>query len=847
MNQSPNQKSSRHSEAGQVSPVALSIIVGAMLILAAVFMLVQRIVTQEREVAFANAQDINSKIALSDEVRIRSLLASLDKVMLVMRKDFAANPKLSRDALLLRLDDLKIDNELNPRISFVDASGEVLLSSAQSSSNQKLKLNVSDRAYFLKQKNDQGDLLKVDAPIESRVSGKWVVPLTRRITNQDGSFGGLVSMTVDPSLFTEPFEKTSLGQDATRAIMGLDGYTLLRLKSGKVVFGGDTRRSQLYEEIKKSKVGSYTAVAASDGIRRAVSYRVMDPYGIIILAGSSVASIEETYRAKVFGYIIGSSLFGLLIVVLSGLVLLGIVRQRKLTASQQQFTKLIELVPQLVSGIDKSGNIVWVNSRSVAYVGPGVEEQAAGFDWVLAAVHPEDRGRVHDFVGSALTRSQNMESCEFRKRRFDGEYLWFSAQITRVSETDSGDISFLQTGTDIHDRKMAEERSRVAQKLESIGQLTGGMAHDFNNLLAIIVGNLDLARPQVTAVAASRQIDTALGAAQRGVGLVKSLLALASKQPLLPAQIDLGVLTARISPLLKHAAGQRVNFDLKLPSVGVQVEVDEAGLEAVLLNLTVNARDAMPSGGDLSLSLGVTGTSASIVLVDTGIGMSEAVLQRAKEPFFTTKERGHGTGLGLSMVAGFVKQSRGTLKIQSVQGKGTTIEILLPLVKTTARAAFALDPSEVETVPAHLTSGLASTVNSTLTATTGKRKILVVDDEPALAELVRAWAKAQGHTVVLASSADDALTLLEVRAFDVLLTDIMMPGSMDGIGLAEKASDLYPAMKILLMSGYSKETATNRADVPWPLLVKPFGKENFYQAIASADSESRFVSLESLN
>ncbi len=847
MNTSPQQKSLPRKEAGYVTPLAWAIILGALVILFAVFFWVQQVVAKERETAFANTQDVNSKIALSDEVRIRSLLASLDKVLLIMRIEFVANPKLTREALMLRLEELKIDNELDPYIYFADASGEVLLSSAQSSTSQKLKLNVADRAFFIKQKIEQGDPLMVGAPVESRFNGQWVIPLTRRITNRDGSFGGVISLSVDPNLFTDPFGKTSLGKNATRALMGLDGYTLLRLNGDKVSFGGDTRKSQLYTEIKQSKVGSYKAVAASDGIQRAVSYRVIDPYGIIILAGSSVESIEDSYRDKARGYIIGSVLFGALIVSMCGLMLFGIVRQRKLAASQQQFTKLIELVPQLISGLDKHGEIVWVNNRSPEYVGPSAEEQAAGFDWVRAAVHPDDQIRVNDFVASALTRSQNMESCEYRKRRFDGAYLWFSSQITRVSDVDSGEISFLQTGTDIHDRKMAEERSRVAQKLESIGQLTGGMAHDFNNLLAIILGNLDLARSQQTAAAATRQIDVAMNAAQRGVGLVKSLLALASKQPLLPATIDLGALTERISPLLKHAAGQRVHFELKLPSVGVQVEVDEAGLEAVLLNLTMNARDAMPKGGDLSLSLGITGASASIVMTDTGTGMPEAVRKRATEPFFTTKERGHGTGLGLSMVAGFVKQSHGSLKIQSVEGKGTTIEILLPLVRATERAAMALDPSEVETVPAPLSSILMSQspppVNSLVASTTGKRRILIVDDEPALAELVRAWAKAQGHTVVLATSADDALTLLAVRAFDVLLTDIMMPGSMDGIGLAEKASGLYPAMKILLMSGYSKETATNRADVPWPLLVKPFGKDDFYAAIEHACGVSGFAIL----
>ena len=814
----------------KLGPLTWAFVLGAVLTLAALFIAVRQIAAHERELAFANAADINSKIALSDEVRIRSLLASLDKVLLVLRKDFAENPKLTHQELILRLDELKIDNELNPRISFVDASGEMLLSSARSSNGQKLKLNVADRAYFQKQLTDQGDQLDVGSPVESRVSGKWIVPLTRRITGKDGTFGGIVTMTVDPSLFSEPFEKTSLGANATRAIIGLDGFTRLRLNDGKIIFGGDSRKSQLFNEIKLSKVGSYTAIAASDGINRTVSYRVMDPYGLAILAGSSVVSIENSYFEKVRGYIIGASLLGIMILLLCGLLIIGMVRQRKLFESQQSFNRLIELIPQLVTNLDVRGNIIWVNTRTVEYVGPSAEEQAKGFDWVLAAVHPEDKSRFKEFVSSVLLREQNAESCEYRKRRFDGAYLWFSSHITRVLDKDGVNASFLQTGTDIHDRKMGEERARVTQKLESIGQLTGGMAHDFNNLLAIIVGNLDLLRPKVHDESDSKRLDVAIGAAQRGVGLVKSLLALASKQPLLPAKVDLVELVERISPLLTHAVGQRVNLAVTTSGLAIQVEVDEAGLESVLLNLIVNARDAMPKGGDLALELGVADGMARIAIADNGMGMPEAVLKRATEPFFTTKERGHGTGLGLSMVAGFVKQSGGSMKINSVEGKGTTIELFLPLVQ--ASKAVAIVPATIAPLTA-----------PSFAVSTSKRKILIVDDEPALADLVRIWAKNQGHSAVLANSADDALTLLAVRSFDVMFTDIMMPGQMDGIGLADKAMVMYPSMKIVLMSGYSKETATNRADVPWPLLVKPFRKEDFEAALAGAFAAANAVDL----
>jgi len=818
----------RFKRLGYSGQLIVTVVIGSLVLISALLILTQKILDDERAQIFANVQDINNKMVLSDEVRIRSLLASLDKVMLVLRRDIAENPKLTRQALLRRLDELQVEKELSPRMSFVDASGEVVLSSARSIRGTDLKINVADREYFQDQKAALLDVLHVGSPIQSRATGKWVIPLTRRITRQDGSFGGILDLTVDPDLFTEPFEKTSVGPDATRALMRLDGYTLLRLNGGHLVYGGDTRKSQLYKEIKKSAAGCYTAIAASDGVRRSVCYRVIAPYSIVIVAGTSLSSMENIVNSKVRGYIGAAVLLAVLIIVLAGLLIIGILRQQRLLASKKSFKQLIELVPQSIFRMNAQGNILWVNRRTIDYAGPSADERAKGFDWVIAAVHPEDRDRLKAFVTMAIVNGQCDSACEYRKRRSDGAYLWFSSQITQVVDDEAGETSYLFTGTDIHDRKMAEERARVTQKLESIGQLTGGMAHDFNNLLAIIVGNLDMVKPNVKDEADSKRLSVASSAAQRGVGLVKSLLALASKQPLLPVNVDLWALIDRISPLLRHALGQRVNFELKPAASPVHVHVDEAGLESVLLNLIVNARDAMPQGGDLTLSLDVLDGMARILVKDTGTGMPETVLKRATEPFFTTKERGDGTGLGLSMVAGFAKQSGGSIKIQSAEGQGTTISVCLPIAMAESVTATPVAPVAM---------------SGTTAAPGGRRRILIVDDEPALAELVRDWVREEGHTAVLAQSADDALTLLAVRAFDVLLSDINMPGHMDGIGLAEKASALYPAMKVLLMSGYSRETATRRADLPWTMLVKPFRKEDLVAALKSAFGASAFGAM----
>ena len=221
----------------------------------------------------------------------------------------------------------------------------------------------------------------------------------------------------------------------------------------------------------------------------------------------------------------------------------------------------------------------------------------------------------------------------------------------------------------------------------------------------------------------------------------------------------------------------------------------------------------MPDGGNLTINLTQTDGVACISISDTGYGMTPIVLKRAIEPFFTTKERGHGTGLGLSMVAGFVKQSGGTMGIKSSPSEGTAIEILLPVAPYSNQQAQATSPS-------------------THSHKTDSKTILIVDDEKALAKLIQTWAKSEGHTAVVTNSSDDALTLLKVRFFDILLTDIMMPGQMNGITLAEKASIIHPEMSIILMSGYSKETATRQSDIQWPLIVKPFRRKDFYEAIS---------------
>jgi PAS domain S-box-containing protein len=488
---------------------------------------------------------------------------------------------------------------------------------------------------------------------------------------------------------------------------------------------------------------------------------------------------------------------------------------------EQSFQQLIELVPQQVFILDVHGNISWTNGRPAEYLGAANMPPPDSLNSLRNFVHPEDLTNLNEYRRHSLQATGQIEPLELRFLRHDGEYRWFLMDTRQIKNSAGELIMLISTAVDIHDRKLQAQRTLTLQKLESIGQLTGGLAHDFNNLLSLIIGNLDLLQDDVASDKGRKRLGVAMSAAERGAALVKSLLALASKQVLHPKSVDLGATLQVMEPLILNALGPRVNYTCKLPEEALVVMVDENGLTAALLNLVVNARDAMPDGGTLVVVLehytpdfvrqAAAASLARITVKDTGSGMSDSVRLQALEPFFTTKAQGAGTGLGLAMVAGFVKQSMGEVRIDSAPGQGCTVAIYLPLVQADATDA-------VDTQPAHLQLN-------------GVGSILVVDDEVELAALTAEWLRDGGYTVTVAGSAVDALQRQQHSGFDLVITDIAMPGPLDGLELAERMQAQWPHTPVLLISGYSAETASRRGTLPWPLLVKPYRRPELLAAV----------------
>ena len=360
--------------------------------------------------------------------------------------------------------------------------------------------------------------------------------------------------------------------------------------------------------------------------------------------------------------------------------------------------------------------------------------------------------------------------------------------------------------TEAERREMLEASLRQSQKMESVGQLTGGVAHDFNNLLTIIIGNLQMALRRVSDDKVKTWLANAQQGAERASELTRRLLAFSRNQPLNPRSIDANQLVAGMSDLIDRTLGETISVETVRSGGLWQTEADSAELESAILNLAINARDAMPAGGKLTIETGNAeldehycetaegvkpGQYVMISVTDTGSGMPSDVIEKAFEPFFTTKPAGSGTGLGLSQVYGFVKQSGGHIRIYSEVGEGTTVKIYLPRSFAPAKPVPVSPPAEK--IP-----------------TGSQETVLVVEDDPDVRAYVAETLSTLNYRVKQAADAEAAINILdEASRIDLLLTDVVMPG-MNGRVLADRAMQRRPGLKVLYMTGYSRNAIVHQ-------------------------------------
>jgi two-component system cell cycle sensor histidine kinase/response regulator CckA len=501
-------------------------------------------------------------------------------------------------------------------------------------------------------------------------------------------------------------------------------------------------------------------------------------------------------------------------------------RARKQIAEREELFRLItENAADMIAVVDGSGNRLYNSPSYQKILGYSPEElrQTKGIE----QVHPDDREKVIDAAIDAQ-RSGVGRSVEYRIRHKDGHWVPLESTASVVRNSSGGVEKLVIVNRDITERKDLEKKLLLSQKLEAIGRLSGGVAHDFNNLLGVILGYAEELQKRIPPDDPYREaVDEIRNAGKRGASLTQQLLAFSRKQVFEPQILDLKTVVAEAAKMLERLIGEDIKLDLAPVEYIGAVKADRGQIERVILNLAVNARDAMPQGGTLSIEIAdvalddanqplgrslAPGPYVMLKISDTGFGMDAELQSHIFEPFFTTKAQ--GTGLGLATVYGVVKQCGGDIAVESAPGKGAIFRIYLPRVYETAEEIHPIEPSGK--------------------AILDHRTVLLVEDERTLRKLTRKMLAEMGLTVLEAESGFQAIEIARriEEPIDLLLTDVVMPG-MSGWALAETLASLRPEMRVLYMSGYPDGVVARNGltEAGITILHKPFTREELTRRV----------------
>jgi PAS domain S-box-containing protein len=500
--------------------------------------------------------------------------------------------------------------------------------------------------------------------------------------------------------------------------------------------------------------------------------------------------------------------------------------RQQLLEREEVFRLITENAADMIAVVNGEGRLLYNSPAYSRIMGYSVEELRN--TTIFEQIHPDDCRMVSEAAATARAGDVGRQ-IQYRMRHKDGSWRILESTSSAI-KTAEGKVELVIVNRDITDRKRLEEQFRQAQKMEAIGRLSGGIAHDFNNLLGVIIGYSEILQESTEPSDPDRScIDEVLRAGQRAASLTRQLLAFSRQQVLEPTVLDLNHVVVDMEKMLKRLIGEDVELSTVLNRELGKVKADQGQIEQVILNLAVNARDAMPKGGKLTIqtdNISMSGSDTArysypfktgqyvlLTVSDTGMGMDSATRARIFEPFFTTKEKGKGTGLGLATVYGVVKQSEGYIEVHSEIDAGTLFKIYLPIVD-----------AEITPLPVH--SGVIDSLH-------GNETILLVEDEAMLRVLTRNILERHGYVILEAGNGKEACEIVDQNrnTIHLLLTDVVMPG-MNGRDLAELLVGSRPNLKILYMSGYTGQ-GIGQGVLPagCHFLSKPFSRDNLAKKV----------------
>ena len=787
---------------------------------------------------FRTTEAANGDLARALEEYMLRNIQAVDVLLTTTIDNLARNPSLltpGNTALIEQLKHRVAPYPVANAIVVLDAEGN-LVGDSLGNGGPGRERNFADRPYYQMQRDDPGRGLFIDVPVASRMRKTLMIAVSRAYLTPDGRFGGVVFVPLDYENLRQFFLSMNVGQRGTVTLYRDDGTILLRVPNADDLAGRNVRSNRLFSlHLPRASSGSFQGSGMTDGTSRSISYRRVAGLPLVVSVARDPVEYLAGWKNNALYYSAIAAGLNLLIVGFG----LGLARQwrlreqseRALRDNLEQHQLVTENVPALIVHVGVDGRIRYANRVAREwYAQPSAEAiRSRRIDeFIDPSLVAEAKSRIEAVLAGRTAGGE--EKAAFP----DGRERW--CETIRVPDCgqDGAVRGYFVLSVDITERKRIEDELRQAQKMEAIGQLAGGIAHDSNNMLAATLGNLDLLLDTLPPAEISCRglAERAIEAAERVADLNRRLLAFARKQTLRPQITDVNQLVGGMTTILQRTLGETIEIEVAQDPMLWQCLIDPTQLQNALLNLALNARDAMAGSGRLTITTANAvldqplddcderippGDYVTIAVTDVGAGMPPEIARRAFEPFFTTKEFGEGSGLGLSMVYGFARQSGGMAVIASQVAQGTRVTLYLP----------SAGPGPAE----RPRSGVARL----LRPETGER-ILVVEDNPLVGAMASTMLSSIGYSPVVVVNASAAIAELErPDPIALLLTDIVLPGGSTGVDLARQARRRWPKLPILFMSGFTDPSLIPedfRADTK--LLTKPFRLGQLSDAIVSA-------------